>query len=206
MELEIKGINGEASGQMVTLNEDIFSAVFNEPLVHQVVTAYQAGARQGTKAQKNRSSVRGGGAKPWRQKGTGRARAGTNNSPIWRGGGNAFPSSPRSFAQKVNRKSFKQAMRSILAELHRQERLIVVSELSMDEPKTKALFSSLNTLQATNALIVDVQGNTNLELSARNIPYVSVASTNNVSPVDLVSHEKVIISSQAMNQIQENLQ
>ena len=205
MELEIKGINGKASGGMVSLNEDIFSAAFNEPLVHQVVTAYQAGMRQGTKAQKNRSAVRGGGAKPWRQKGTGRARAGTSRSPIWRGGGNAFPSSPRSFDQKVNRKSYKSAMRSILAELLRQDRLIVVDELKLDEPKTKALYTSLNGLKVSDALIVDVYGNTNLELSARNIPYISVVSSNNVNPVDLISHEKVIVSEQAMNEIQEKL-
>ena len=206
MELEIKGIDGQSSGANVTLNQDIFGAAFNESLVHQIVTAYQATARQGTKAQKNRSAVRGGGAKPWRQKGTGRARAGTNRSPIWRGGGNAFPASPRNFSQKVNRKSFKSAMRSILAELVRQERLIVVSEFKFDQPKTKALSSSLAGLDADNALLIDVQGNTNLELSARNLPFVSVASSSQLSPVDLVNHEKVVISQQAINELQENLQ
>ena len=206
MELEIKGIDGQASGENVTLNEDIFGAAFNESLVHQIVIAYQAGARQGTKAQKNRSAVSGGGAKPWRQKGTGRARAGTNRSPIWRGGGNAFPSSPRNFSQKVNRKSFKSAMRSILAELVRQDRLIVVNELKFEQPKTKELSTSLIGLQADNALLIDVQGNTNLELSARNLPFVSVANASQVSPVDLVNHDKVVITQQAMSEMQENLQ
>lgn len=206
MELEIKGIDGQSSGANVTLNQDIFGAAFNESLVHQIVTAYQATARQGTKAQKNRSAARGGGAKPWRQKGTGRARAGTNRSPIWRGGGNAFPAAPRSFSQKINRKSFKSAMRSILAELVRQERLIVVDEFKFDEPKTRALSSSLAGLDADNALLIDVQGNTNLELSARNLPFVSVATSSQLSPVDLVNHEKVVISQQAINELQEKLQ
>ncbi len=206
MELEIKGIDGQSSGANITLDQDIFGAAFNESLVHQIVTAYQAGARQGTKAQKNRSAVNGGGAKPWRQKGTGRARAGTNRSPIWRGGGNAFPSSPRNFSQKVNRKSFKSAMRSILAELVRQDRVIVVEAFSFDQPKTRALSASLAGLKANNALLVDVQGNTNLELSARNLPFVSVASSGNLSPVDLVNHDKVVISQQAMNELQEKLQ
>lgn len=206
MELEIKGIDGQSSGANIALNQDIFGAAFNESLVHQIVIAYQAGARQGTKAQKNRAAVNGGGAKPWRQKGTGRARAGTNRSPIWRGGGNAFPASPRNFSQKVNRKSLKSAMRSILAELVRQDRLIVVDEFKFDQPKTRALSASLYGLEANNALLVDVQGNTNLELSARNLPFVSVASAANLNPVDLVNHDKVVISQQAMNELQEKLQ
>ncbi len=206
MELEVKSISGDSSGAKVSLNQDIFDAAFNESLVHQVVTAYQAGSRQGTKAQKNRSAVRGGGAKPWRQKGTGRARAGTSRSPIWRSGGNAFPCSPRNFSQKVNRKSFKSAMRSILAELVRQDRLIVVDGFSLDAPKTKVLSNSLNGLEAANSLLVDLHGNENLELSARNLPFVSVASSHNLSPVDLIAHEKVVISEQAMNELQEKLQ
>lgn len=206
MELEIKGINGESSGDNVTLNQDIFGAAFNESLVHQVVIAYQAGARQGTKAQKNRSAVSGGGAKPWRQKGTGRARAGTNRSPIWRGGGNAFPASPRNFSQKVNRKSIKIAMRSILAELVRQDRLVVISDFTFDQPKTRQLSSTLAGLNANNALLVDMKGNTNLELSARNLPNVTVLSTSQLNPVDLLNHKKVVISQQAMNELQENLQ
>ena len=206
MELEIKGINGESSGDNVTLNQDIFGAAFNESLVHQVVIAYQAGARQGTKAQKNRSAVSGGGAKPWRQKGTGRARAGTNRSPIWRGGGNAFPASPRNFSQKVNRKSIKIAMRSILAELVRQDRLVVISDFNFDQPKTRQLSSALAGLNANNALLVDMKGNTNLELSARNLPNVTVLSTSQLNPVDLLNHKKVVITQQAMNELQENLQ
>ena len=206
MELEIKGTDGQASGANVTLNQDIFGAAFNESLVHQIVIAHQAGARQGTKAQKNRSAVSGGGAKPWRQKGTGRARAGTNRSPIWRGGGNAFPAGPRSFSQKVNRKSLKSAMRSILAELVRQDRLIVVNEFKFDQPKTRDLSSTLTGLKANNALLVDVQGNTNLELSARNLPYVSVTSASMLSPVDLLNHDKVVFTQQALNELQEKLQ
>lgn len=206
MELEIKGIDGQASGTNVTLNQDIFGAAFNESLVHQIIIAFQAGARQGTKAQKNRADVNGGGAKPWRQKGTGRARAGTNRSPIWRGGGNAFPASPRNFDQKVNRKSLKSAMRSILAELVRQDRLIVVDEFKFDQPKTKDLSSSLAGLQVNNALLVDIHGNTNLELSARNLPYISVASSSQLSPVDLINHDKVVITQQAINELQEKLQ
>jgi len=206
VELEIKGINGDTSGSKVSLNQDIFAATFNESLVHQVVTAYQAGSRQGTKATKNRSAVSGGGAKPWRQKGTGRARAGTSRSPIWRSGGNAFPCSPRNFSQKVNRKSFKSAMRSILAELVRQDRLIIVDKFDFEAPKTKTLSSTLSGLEATNSLLIDVQGNENLELSARNLPSVSVASSHNLSPVELIAHEKVVITEQAMNELQEKLQ
>ena len=168
-------INASTGGDAGTIDlSDAFGAAYNEALIHQVVVAYQAGARSGTRAQKNRASVVGGKAKPWRQKGTGRARAGTLNSPIFRGGGRAFPASTRDFSQKVNRKMYRAAMRSILSELTRLDRLVVVDDLTADAPKTKALSASLNALDANMALIVLAEDNANVELSARNLKSVAV--------------------------------
>lgn len=206
MELDIKGIDGKASGSKISLDQDVFDAAFNESLVHQVVIAVQAGARQGTRAQKNRAAVRGGGSKPWRQKGTGRARAGTSRSPIWRGGGRTFPATTRNFDQKVNRKSYKSAIRSIFSELLRQERLVVVNELKFDQPKTRDLSGWLTSLDAPDCLLIDIMGNENLELSARNLPNVSVASSHNVNPVDLLGHDKIVITQAALKELQEKLQ
>lgn len=199
-------INKSGGGQSGTLDlSDAFGAAYNEALIHQVVTAYQAGARAGTRAQKNRASVAGGGAKPWRQKGTGRARAGTITSPIFRGGGRAFPASTRDYSQKVNRKMYRAAMRSILSELNRQERLIVVDDLSMDAPKTGALVKTLAALEAGKALVVLAEDNANIELSARNLNTVAVCNSHEIDPVSLLSFDKIVITVDAAKNIDEAL-
>ena len=190
----------------VDVAESAFGADFNEPLVHQVVTAYLAGGRAGTKAQKNRSAVRGGGAKPWRQKGTGRARAGTIRSPIWVGGGRAFAAQPRDYSQKVNRKMYRAAMRSILSELVRQERLIVVDKIKVEEPKTKLLVAKLDELGVgQNALILIESYKTKLCLAARNLPYVDVLDLREVNPVSLIRFDKVVATEDAIKALEEQL-
>ena len=193
------------TGAAVELSDTAFGREFNEALVHQVVTAYLAGARQGTRAQKTRAEVSGGGIKPWRQKGTGRARAGSIRSPIWRGGGRAFAAKPQDWSQKVNRKMYRGAMQCILAELIRQERLILVEELSVSGPKTKELIAKLNDLGAPRALIVTKEVDENLYLAARNIPHVNVLGTNEVDPVSLIAFDKVIMSVEAAKQFEEAL-
>jgi len=199
-------INKPGGGQSGTIDlSDSFSADYNEALIHQVVIAYQAGARAGTRAQKNRAAVAGGGAKPWRQKGTGRARAGTISSPIFRGGGRAFPASTRDFSQKVNRKMYRAAMRSILSELGRQERLVVVDELVMDKPHTKSLSETLTSLDAGKALVVLAEDNSNIELSARNLKHVAVCNSSEIDPVSLLSFDKVVITVEAAKNIDEAL-
>ncbi|MBX2867681.1 MAG: 50S ribosomal protein L4 [Acidiferrobacterales bacterium] len=188
-------INKSSGGEAGKIDlSDAFGVDYNEPLIHQVVVAYQAAARSGTKGQKNRSAVKGGGAKPWRQKGTGRARAGTITSPIFRGGGRAFPASTRDYSQKVNRKMYRAAMRSILSELARQDRLVVVDSIAMDAPKTKEMTTLLSNLNADKALIVLAEDNANIELSARNLNSVEVINTGEVDPVSLLSYEKIIMT------------
>ena len=199
--MDLKTVTGAA----VELSDTAFGREFNEALVHQVVTAYLAGARQGTRAQKTRAEVSGGGIKPWRQKGTGRARAGSIRSPIWRSGGRAFAAKPQDWSQKVNRKMYRGAMQCILAELIRQERLILVEELSVSEPKTKELIAKLNELNAPRALIVTKEVDENLYLAARNIPHVNVLGTNEVDPVSLIAFDKVIMSVEAAKQFEEAL-
>ena len=199
--MDLKTVTGAA----VELSDTAFGREFNEALVHQVVTAYLAGARQGTRAQKTRAEVSGGGIKPWRQKGTGRARAGSIRSPIWRGGGRAFAAKPQDWSQKVNRKMYRGAMQCILAELIRQERLILVEELSVSGPKTKELIAKLNDLNAPRALIVTKDVDENLYLAARNIPHVNVLGTNEVDPVSLIAYDKVIMSVEAAKQFEEAL-
>lgn len=194
-----------ASGGTVTVSEVAFAKEFNEPLVHQVVTAFLAGARQGTKAQKNRADVRGGGRKPWRQKGTGRARAGTIRSPIWRSGGVTFAASPQNHEQKVNKKMYRGAMRCILSELIRQDRLVVVDEFAVDVPKTKVLVGKLNELGLSDVLIVSDSVDQNLYLAARNIPKVDVRDPSGTDPVSLVGAEKVLITVNALKKIEEDL-
>lgn len=199
-------INKSGGGQSGTMDlSDAFGAAYNEALIHQVVTAYQAGARAGTKAQKNRAAVAGGGAKPWRQKGTGRARAGTITSPIFRGGGRAFPAATRDYSQKVNRKMYRAAMRSILSELNRQERLVIIDDLSMDAPKTGALVKTLNTLDADKSLVVLAEDNANIELSARNLKSVAVINSHEIDPLSLLSFDKVVVTVDAMKKIDEAL-
>ncbi|MCU7851184.1 MAG: 50S ribosomal protein L4 [Candidatus Thiodiazotropha sp. (ex Monitilora ramsayi)] len=191
--------------QTLQVSDEVFGADFKEALIHQVVTAHMAAARAGTKAQKNRAAVRGGGAKPFRQKGTGRARAGTSRSPIWRSGGVNFAASPRNFAQKVNRKMFRGAIRSILSELNRQERLIVVDEINISAPKTKELVSKLKDMDLSDVLIVAVNPDENLYLAARNLYGVDICEVNDIDPVSLVAYEKVMVTEGAVKKLEERL-
>ncbi len=196
---------GNASAGTVEVSDNAFGKEYNEDLVHQVVVAYLAGARQGTRAQKNRSAVSGGGAKPWRQKGTGRARAGTIRSPIWRTGGVTFAAKPQDHSQKVNRKMYRAALRTILSELARQERLIVVEEFSVAEPKTKQLVSKLAEYDVKDALIITEDVDTNLYLSSRNLHKVDVRDVSAVDPVSLVAFDKVVITVAALKKFDEVL-
>ena len=189
----------------VKVDERTFGAAFNEPLIHQVVTAYLAGGRQGSRAQKTRAMVRGGGAKPWRQKGTGRARAGSIRSPVWRGGGVTFAARPNNYSQKVNRKAYRVALRSILSELVRQERLVVFEEFTVNEPKTKDLAKRLKELSLDNVLIVTVDLDMNLALSARNLHQVDVQTVDEVDPVSLITFEKVMLTVPALRRLEERL-
>ena len=187
------------------VSEATFGREFNEALVHQVVVAFGAGARQGTKAQKTRSEVRGGGAKPWRQKGTGRARAGTIRSPIWRSGGVTFAAKPQDHSQKVNKKMYRGAIQSILSELVRQDRLIVVEKFSVEAPKTKELISKLNELELSDVLIVTSEVDENLFLAARNLYKVDVRDVQGIDPVSLIAFEKVLITADAVKALEEAL-
>ena len=190
------------TGSAVELSDVAFGREFNEALVHQVVTAYLAGGRQGSRAQKTRGEVSGGGKKPWRQKGTGRARAGSIRSPIWVGGGRAFAAKPQDWSQKVNRKMYRGAMQCILAELIRQDRLVLVDDISISAPKTKELIAKLKDLNAPKALIVTNEVDEKLYLAARNIPYVSVLGSTEVDPVSLIAFDKVIMSVAAAKEIE----
>ena len=182
-----------------------FDAAFNEALVHQVVTAYLAGGRAGTKAQKNRASARGGGAKPWRQKGTGRARAGTIRSPIWVGGGRTFAAKPRSYEQKVNKKMYRAALRSVLSELIRQDRLVVIESLELEAPKTKLLATKLKDLDLRSVLILNEAFDEKIFLAARNLPEVGICDAGSIDPVVLIRFEKVLITLPALKLIEERL-
>ena len=184
---------GNAESGTVSVSDVAFAREYNEDLVHQVVTAYLSGARQGTRAQKNRAAVRGGGKKPWRQKGTGRARAGTIRSPIWRSGGVTFAAQPQDHSQKVNRKMYRAALRSIMSELARQDRLMVVESLDVDEPKTKLLVKQLGDYGVDNVLIVTSEVGENLYLAARNLHKVDVRDVDGVDPVSLIGYEKVMV-------------
>ena len=193
------------SGSAVELSEVAFGREFNEALVHQVVTAYLAGGRQGSKAQKSRGDVSGGGKKPFRQKGTGRARAGSIRSPIWVGGGKTFAARPQDWSQKVNRKMYRGAMQCILAELVRQDRLVLVEEFAIDAPKTKDLLAKLNDLNADRALIVTDAVDENLYLAARNLPHVDVVDAAAIDPVSLIAFDKVVMSVAAAKKIEVEL-
>jgi large subunit ribosomal protein L4 len=187
----------------IEVSDDTFAAGFNEPLVHQVVTAYRAAGRSGSKAQKNRAGVRGGGAKPWAQKGTGRARAGTSRSPIWIGGGRAFAARPRDYSQKVNRKMYRAAMRSMLSELVRQDRLVVTDSLKLEQPKTRDLVTVLNGLNLNHVLILVHEYDSNLCLAARNLPWVDVLDMREINPVSIVRYEKVLATTDAVKALEE---
>jgi large subunit ribosomal protein L4 len=190
-------------GKDIKVSEATFGREFSEALVHQVVTAYLAGARAGTKAQKNRSAASGGGAKPWRQKGTGRARSGTIRSPIWRGGGRTFAATPRDHSQKVNRKMYRGAMQAILSELVRQERLVVVDSLEIAEPKTQALVAKLAELGMERGLIVTSDIDENVYLASRNVPGLYMVDVAGIDPVSLVAADKVVMTVDAIEKIQE---
>ena len=204
MELSVIKPGNESAGT-VSVSDLAFAREYNEDLVHQVVTAYLAGARQGTRAQKNRADVRGGGKKPWRQKGTGRARAGTIRSPIWRSGGVTFAASPQDHGQKVNRKMYRAALRSIMSELARQDRLVVVESLDVEEPKTKLLVKQLGEYGIDNVLIVSDEVGENLYLAARNLHKVDVRDVDGVDPVSLIAYDKVMVTVDAVKKIEEML-
>ncbi|NDY96426.1 50S ribosomal protein L4 [Wenzhouxiangella limi] len=192
-----------AGGANIEVSDRVFGREFSEPLVHQVVISYLAGARAGTKAQKNRSDVSGGGRKPWRQKGTGNARAGTIRSPIWRTGGVTFAARPRDFTQKVNRKQYRSAIKAILSELVRQERLVIVDELKLAEPKSRLARELLDGLGVATGLLIDSEPEGNLYLGARNLRGVFVLAADRLDPVSLVSAEKVVMTRAAVEKIQE---
>jgi len=196
---------GNSAAGTVSVSDVTFAKEYNEELVHQVVTAYMAGARQGTRAQKNRAAVRGGGKKPWRQKGTGRARAGTIRSPIWRGGGVTFAAQPQDHSQKVNRKMYRAAMRSIMSELARQDRLIVVESIELEAPKTKLLAKQLEEYGVDNVLIIGTEVAENLYLAARNLHKVDVRDVDAVDPVSLVAYDKVMVTVDAVKKFEEML-
>lgn len=200
MELTFKDATGA-----LEVSEATFGREFNEALVHQVVVAYAAGARQGSRAQKTRSEVSGGGKKPWRQKGTGRARAGTIRSPIWRSGGVTFAAKPQNHAQKVNKKMYRGALKSILSELVRQDRLIVVESFGVESPKTKELASKLKSMDLNDVLIVTKDVDENLFLSARNLHKVDVRDVQGIDPVSLIAFDKVLMTAEAVKQLEEVL-
>jgi large subunit ribosomal protein L4 len=193
---------GSSEVATVSVSDATFAREYNEDLVHQVVTAYMAGARQGTRAQKNRAAVSGGGKKPWRQKGTGRARAGTTRSPIWRSG---FAAQPQDHSQKVNRKMYRAAMQTIMSELARQDRLVVVESLDLDAPKTKLLVKRLGEYGLDNVLIVSAEVNENLYLAARNLHKVDVSDVDGIDPVSLIGHDKVMVTVDAVKKFEEML-
>jgi large subunit ribosomal protein L4 len=200
MKVKVKGGSGT-----LELADATFDAAFNEPLVHQVVTAYLAGARAGTKAQKNRSDVSGSGKKPWKQKGTGRARVGSIRSPIWVGGGRTFAARPRDFEQKINRKMYRGAMRSVLSELLRQERLVVTPELAVSAPKTKELKGKLDKLGFATGLVIVEAFDMKLWLAARNLTGVDVLEAQLIDPVSLVGADKVVVTAAALKIVEERL-
>ncbi|HEY5682804.1 MAG TPA: 50S ribosomal protein L4 [Sulfuricaulis sp.] len=204
--MKVQVVDDSGTASELQVSDAVFAAAYNEPLVHQVVVAYQATGRQGTRKQKTRAEIRGGGRKPWRQKGTGQARAGTIRSPLWRGGGKIFPASPdENFAQKVNRKMYRGALRAILSELLRQGRLVTVADFKMDQPKTQTLVEKLKKLEMPDVLIVTDALDNNLSLAARNLPDVDVRLVGAADPVSLVRHEKVILTQGAIKKFEEML-
>jgi large subunit ribosomal protein L4 len=194
-----------AGAGTLEVSDTTFAREFNEDLVHQVVTAYMATARQGTRAQKNRAAVSGGGAKPWRQKGTGRARAGTIRSPIWRSGGVTFAAQPQDFSQKLNRKMYRAALQTIWSELVRQERIVVVEDFAIDAPKTKVLKAKLSDMGLENVLVITEEVDTGLFLAARNLHKVDVRDVDGVDPVSLIAFDKVVVTVAALKKVEEGL-
>ena len=199
--MELKQTNGSA----LSVSDAVFGADYNEALIHQAVVAFQAGSRQGTRGQKNRSAVSGGGAKPWRQKGTGRARAGTSRSPIWRGGGKTFPAINQDFSQKMNRKAYRAAMRSILSELVRQERLVVSDDFKVDEPKTKQVVAKMSEFKLDDVLVITHEFDENLEMASRNLYNVGVLGADEINPVSLIGFDNVLVTSETIKFLEEKL-
>ena len=204
MELQVTSSGGKADNN-ITVSDEAFAREYNEPLIHQVVTAYLAAGRSGTSAQKTRSQVRGGGRKPYAQKGTGQARAGTIRSPLWRGGGKIFAAVTQDYSQKVNKKMYRAALSSIVSELVRQGRLIVVEDLSLSAPKTKELVAKLALMGLVDALLVTEQADTNLTLASRNIHRVNACAVSEINPVSLIKQEKILITPGAVKKLQEML-
>ena len=202
MDLKIQK-SGKKQASKISVADNVFAAEFNEPLIHQVLVSYMAGSRSGTKAHKSRSEVRGGGRKPWRQKGTGRARAGTIRSPLWRGGGVTFAAKPRDYSKKINKKMYKGAMRSIFSALVRQERFVCIDEFNVDDSKTKSVKDKLSKLGLKEVLIITEALTENLYLGARNIPKVDVMDTNEIDPYSLIGFEKVLITQAAVEKVEE---
>jgi large subunit ribosomal protein L4 len=201
--MKLKSVNGDSTLQV---SEAAFGHKFNEALVHQVLTAYRNAARAGTKAQKSRAEVRGGGRKPWAQKGTGQARSGSNRSPIWVGGGKTFAAKPRDFAQKVNRKMYRGAIRAMLSELARTERLLVTDAIALEAPKTRLLANQLKAWSLPSVLIVVEAADERLALAARNLPHVEVIEVPALNPLSLVAYDKVLMTVAAVKLIEERLQ
>ena len=208
MSVSVALATADSAGEAVEVSQRVFGGAFNEALVHQAVVAYLAGARQGSKAQKSRADARGGGRKPWRQKRTGRARAGSIRSPLWRGGGRTFAARPRDHSVKLNRKMYRGAMRCILAELVRQNRLLAIPPLALDAPKTKSLAAKLDALELPTAkvLLVAAEVDRNLDLAARNLRGVDVCDVEALSPVALVGHDTVLVEVEALRRIEANLE
>tara|TARA_Y100000590_G_scaffold461030_1_gene621697 strand:+ start:1232 stop:1846 length:615 start_codon:yes stop_codon:yes gene_type:complete len=201
--MKLSIINSKSKTKDINLSDAVFGNEFNEDLVHQAVTTYLAGSRQGSHKQKTRSEVRGGGRKPYRQKGTGRARAGTIRSPIWRGGGVTFASTPRDYSKKINKKMYRAAIRSILSELLRQDRLVAISKPTFDQPKTKLMVNVLKETGLDDVLMIVDEMDTNLYLSARNIPNIDVVTVKDINPVLLLRSEKVAVTPEACKLIEE---
>ncbi len=204
MELSLQTKSAESLG-VISVSERVFAAPFNESLIHQAVTAYLAGGRTGTRAQKNRAQVKGSGSKPWRQKGTGRARAGTIKSPLWRGGGVTFAAKPYDHSQKLNKKMYQTALRSILSELVKQARLLVIEEFTLENPKTRDLVAQLKAFHLDDVLIVTENSDDNLNLAARNLHRVEVKEIKTLNPVSLIGFEKVLMTLKALKKLEESL-
>jgi len=204
VDLQLQAIDGKVKGS-ISVSDTLFDREYNEALVHQVVTAYLAGGRMGTHAQKTRSEVRGGGRKPFAQKGSGRARAGTIRSPLWRGGGITFASKNRDYSQKVNRKMYRNAISTILSELIRKDALIVVDKIELSDPKTKGLLAKTVAMGITNALIVTEAVNENLQLASRNLHNIQSYDVTHVDPVSLLRFEKVVMTEESIRKLEESL-
>lgn len=200
MQVELQSFNGKSGS--VELNDAVFAVDFNENLIHQVVVAYQAAGRQGTKGQKNRSAVSGGGAKPWKQKGTGRARAGTTRGPLWRKGGVTFAATNRDHSQKVNKKMYRLAIKSIFSALLRENRLVVIDSADVEKPSTKAFLDKFSAYTSGTLLVIDSEVNINTYLSARNVVGVTVTDIFAIDPVSLVGHDKVLVTESAVKGIE----